>query len=185
MKIHQKTNRKSLKIILALLAVLLLVAGGWSIYAYSERQWPFADSETSEYSETGSPQTPEQEAEESQDAKKNNDKSEGSVPETDEAGRTIVVVGVAYADISDNILEIRAFTPSVIEGDGICTASLTKDGQTITASEPSFVDSTTSQCQPIQINTSQFSQSGTWDLVVAYSSTSSKGTSGVTKVTIP
>lgn len=184
MKIHQKTNRKSLKIILTLLAILLLVACGWSIYAYSERQWPFADSETGKYSETGPPQTPEQEAEESQNAKRNPQGDQKNL-EKDETDKITASIGIAFSDIRNGAVEVRAFTPSVVEGNGACTAVLTRDGVTISETSRGFIDSTTTQCEPIRIPLEEFSQSGTWNLVVRYNSPSSQGSSETREVAIP
>lgn len=165
--------------------MLLLVASGWSIYAYSQKVWLFTDTASNEYRETGSPQTPEQEAEESQEAKRNNDDSRATTPEKDEAGKSVVSVGIAFADINGGVLEVRAFTPSVVEGDGTCIAVLSRSGVTVSETSSGFIDSTTTQCEPIRISLEKFDQPGTWNLAVQYESARSQGLSETREVTIP
>lgn len=183
MKVQQKTNKKPLKIILVLVAVLLLGAAGWTAYAYSQNLWPFPATQTEDAVDNGSPLTPEQEAEESQQAKK--DAQEEQPPKQDEAGKNVVSVGVAFADVIDGAVEIRAFTPSVVEGNGTCAATLTKGSLTVSDQTNGFIDSTTTQCEPIRIPLDEFTESGDWELVVRYSSAKSQGSSETIEVTIP
>jgi len=117
----------------------------------------------------------------SQNAKKN---SEGDGSTTDTTKTSAVEVGVTFADITGSNLEVRAFTPSVIEGTGTCTAVLTKDGKTVKGSSMAFVDASSSVCKPTYIALSQFPSKGVWSLVVEYSSPTHKGASDSLEVTI-
>lgn len=82
---------------------------------------------------------------------------------------SIVNVGISYAGISDGNYEIRAFTPDVIEGSGICTATLKKGSAVISESSQAFIDAKTSQCRPIYIPISEL-EKGKWSLTVEYKS---------------
>jgi len=94
-----------------------------------------------------------------------------------------VSVGVSYADVINDSLEIRAFSSTLISGDGTCTATVTKGSETITKATPAFVDATSTICRPVYIPTSQLSQ-GTWRVVVSYTSSTHEGTSGTVEVEV-
>jgi hypothetical protein len=80
-------------------------------------------------------------------------------------------VGLAFASVVDGNLEVRAFTTSEIHPDGTCTAIVTKGSEVIRQSSKSFIDATTSQCNPIFIPLDTFSdKSGVWQVSVEYES---------------
>lgn len=106
-------------------------------------------------------------------------KTEGSQAST---AKQTLPVGISFAGIVDNNVEVRAFISGIIEGNGTCIATFSKDGVEITESSPAFIDATTSQCEPIQIPKSRFTSSGVWTLVVSYSSTDAEGKSSAMEV---
>lgn len=177
-------NKKTLILPLIIAAVLILI--GYFAFAYiSKSVWPFAEPATTSDSETYSPPT-EQEVTDSQDAKKNNAGQEEGTETPEQTPGETISVAIAYADFdqTENAIDIRAFTPDVIEGTGTCTATLTQGGQSITRSSKAFIDSTSSQCQPILIPVNDFPASGTWQLVVTYSSEKYKGASSPMNVEV-
>jgi hypothetical protein len=196
MKTTNTKNRTPLKITLAAVAILLLATGGWLAYAYASTTWPFSSSNSSlntNESEGGEgtinydPPT-EQETKESQDAKERiqqeNEKPNNTDKEDETSDKKNVNVGIAFADIVDSNLEIRAFTPSIIAGDGICTATVSKAGHsTITKTSNAFIDATSTICEPINIPKSQLS-AGTWTINVTYTSPKYTGSSGPIKVNV-
>lgn len=181
MRITQKRIKPSPVVIAALIAFLVL--GGYFVYAYTTKSaWPFKQAtQTSSASSDGinySPPT-KQEAESSQDAKKDAYDDDNKVTPQQESNKRTVSVGIAFADYDpeEDAIDVRAFTPDVIEGDGTCTATFTKTGSTVTESSKAFVDFSSSQCQPILIPKSRFSAGGTWKLTVSYDSSKSSGVS--------
>jgi len=188
----QKSN-SSRKIILLFIVFTLLIGGFvYGIVAKNKDLWPFmANKSNSPTSESNSatdsinynPPT-DQEIQEGQDAKKRIIESSEEDETSSVSTKTTVGVGVAFADIVDGKLEIRAFTPNIIEGDGLCTAELKKDGATVTESSLAFIDSTTSQCRPIYISVDRFQSEGVWSLIVSYESETSIGESPSMEINI-
>ena len=181
----KRFNKNKKTFILPLFIVALAILIGYFAFAYiSKAAWPFHETaKTSDSSETYSPPT-EQEVTDSQDAKKNNAGQESQ--EENKPPTETVSVAIAFADFdqTENAIDIRAFTPDVIEGTGTCTATLIKDGQSVTRSSKAFIDSKTSQCEPILVPINDFPSSGTYQLVVSYSSEKYRGTSSPMNVEV-
>lgn len=195
-----KAPRKQKKLLIIITTLLVLALAGFVVFAYATKSvWPFYASNNQ--SQTSSPTDQQgssdsinyapptqQEIDNSQDGKKNSANQPGSTttPNDPQTSKKNVSVAISYADRSDDktSIEVRAFTPDVIEGTGTCTARFTKDGQTVTGSSKGFVDATSTICQPINIPLTQFDSSGSWALTVAYSSPGYSGTSSSINVGI-
>lgn len=115
----------------------------------------------------------------SQNAKKNNKSSSNndSANITNNTSLKRVGVAISYAEFNDGKLEVRSFIPDVIEGSGTCTVTATKGDIVIKRDSQAFIDASSSQCTPIYIDQSEFSEKGKWRIVVTYKSSSSEGTS--------
>lgn len=191
MKTSTKKSKK--KYLVLVIIIILLLIGGWLVYASTTNTWPYSDtSDTTPTNQTEEevrppnsvnydPPTKEEEAT-NQEGKKNSTQQQEK-PTVSE-GLKSVSVGVAFADVINGTVEIRAFVTQAIEGTGKCTATLTKGSLTITRSSEAFIDASSSQCRPIIIPLSEF-QSGSWKLSVSYLSNTHKGTSEVLEVTVP
>lgn len=151
-----KTPSKKRFIIPALVgAGLLLGVLGYGAYAYVSNTWPFQAASTQNSDNEGSkinldPPTQE-EIDASQDAKKRLEEEQNNKPPQQDTEKQSVNVGIAFADVRGSNLEIRAFTNGVIRGDGTCTAKVQKDSIVIERSTPAFIDVSSTQCEPIQI----------------------------------
>lgn len=194
-----QTQKSAKKILIPVLVGFILLAGGWTAYAYTQNLWPFGSSDTTNQSNDTSdsdnsinydPPT-QQEIDSSQDAKQRgedtNDASSDDDSSNNSGQKKSVDVGISYADIYGDNLEVRAFTNGVIEGTGTCTATVTmKDmpSMKVTQQSKAFIDASTTQCEPIKIPKSKF-MSGTWTVVVSFSSPDRQGTSAAMEVTIP
>lgn len=186
-------NKSSAKKTLLITVALLTLLGAGLVYAYSATDI-FSDDTVTSSGDFGINLDPptEQEVKDSQDAKKHileedstdseEPTGEGGTPEqTDKKEAT---VGISYAGVTGENLEIRAFTPSIIEGTGTCTATLTKSGETaVTESSEAFIDASSTICKPIFVPVSKLSK-GTWSVDVSFSSPTHKGSSGPTNVEI-
>lgn len=192
MKTPKPKNNQRKKIALGLIALVVLLFVGATAYAYSTSTWPFqkptqqtASTNTTSKGVNNVDYSPpsQDDIARSQDAKKRGDTAQTQQPTNNQTQTKKVSVGISFADVVNSTVEIRAFIPNVVEGTGTCTATLTKDGaQSITRQSKAFIDSTTSQCQPIVINTVDFPQTGTWRLVVNYNSPTSEGNSETVEV---
>lgn len=177
-------SQKKPWIIITITAISAALLVSYLSYGYfSTSLWPFKDKNSQGTAVKGvneinyDPPTKE-DKEQSQEGKKNSAAQDDDTSVTrEESGKQKISIGISFADIINNQVEVRAFTPNIIEGGGICTAKFTKDNQTITATSEAFVDSTSSQCNPIYVDPARFTEKGTWNLVVSYLSNNATGTS--------
>ena len=196
MKIKTSKKQLSKKMLLAIAIVVLLCSGGLA-YAYFQKIGPFRVSPAPEQSTSVNYAPPtEEETTSSQDAKKNlpadssdSDSSTPTAPDknTNSSSKKSTNVGISYADIYNGKLEIRAFTNTVIEGTGTCTATVVmKDMESmrLTKSSKAFIDATSTVCEPIYVPTSEL-HSGTWRVTVAFSSPDHQGSSDTVEVKVP
>lgn len=103
-------------------------------------------------------------------------------PSPNSGSKRTISIAVSYADInSDNQLEVRAFTSDIIEGSGTCTLTASKGSSEVTTNTPAFIDVSSTICEPLYIPKSKLS-TGTWKIVVTYSSPNASGTSGQSQV---
>lgn len=190
MKIAQPRVKKNLVITGSVIVILGAAVGATSLAGVG----PFRDDQNKEPStDTGGPSTKidkpsvnygppsKTDEQESQAAKQ---KLIDESQKNDTATASNVEVGIAGTYVSESNIEIRAFTPSVIEGGGTCTAIMTNGSATVTGKSESFIDATTSQCRPIIIPLDQFPQRGAWVLKVTYKSDKYEGTSPSMEVTL-
>lgn len=186
MKIQKKT-KKSLKPVIISVIAVLLIAGSVGAYflVLKNNQEP---TDTPDDSSVNYEPPTKQEVDSSQDGKKNNSGQSEETPTSSpqENGKRKVSVGIAFAnyDPDEKAVDIRAFTPDTIEGDGKCTATLTQGSKTVTQSSEAFIDSSSSQCEPILISASKFGSGGTWKLSVSYTSSKSTGVSPAMEVSL-
>lgn len=175
-------NRKKY-ILIAVIAALFIAAATTSALWYASRS---TTPENTESPVTADQTRTETDEAQSQTAKENNDSktTDTSTTATNDSGKTVVAVAISSAGVIDNQLEIRSFIPSVIEGNGTCTATLSKGVSRLAYSSSSFIDSTSSICTPLYIPVSDFPEAGEWNLVLTYSSPSSVGTSEEIKVSL-
>jgi hypothetical protein len=76
--------------------------------------------------------------------------------------------------------EVRGYISGVLEDNGTCTATATKQGrQTATATSTGFMNVSYTQCAPISWGTTL--ASGQWTITVSYKSSSTAASSSITK----
>lgn len=178
----KKDKKKSLNLAGLFLAVLLVLAGSYLLFARSTTLWPFSSSDTATPSAVDDPNiidpTYGGSKATSDNIKGDGEKQQIDPTQSDTGDIETVNVAIAYAGkgVDQYIFEVRAFISGVIEGGGVCTARLIRDGVSINRSSEAFVDATTSQCHPIKFNTPDI-ESGEWTLTVTYESKTSTGVS--------
>lgn len=107
-------------------------------------------------------------------------KQEEDVAEQNSTTKNEVSLIIVDANQYDNEVEVRAFVSNIIQ-DGTCTYTFTKDGSdTITKSSPAFADASSTPCVTLQINQSEFQNTGIWDLEVTYTNEVNEGSANTT-----
>lgn len=97
--------------------------------------------------------------------------------ELDENPPAITSANVLITDASQygDDVEVRAYSDNVYEDVGTCVAVFTKGPLTVTKSNPAFKDAKTMQCGALDFKREQFTQTGTWQLVLTYRSPTAEG----------
>jgi cytoskeletal protein RodZ len=163
-------KRKGL-LIIALL-VVILVSGVWAV-AFKQGQENKKDETTS--GNNGSyinldPPT-KQDIQDAENHKKDlGDQHKYQTP-TSSSGKKQVSPIITNAESN----QINAYAPGVFEDNGTCTATLTKGSQTVTKTSKGFKNVSYTSCEPIGISPAL--ESGSWTVIVSYSSSSSEGKS--------
>ena len=95
-------------------------------------------------------------------------------------------VRLTYAewDAATTAVVAGAILPGVVESDGTCTLTLTKDGASAEGSVPANPDASSMSCGGLSVAGAALS-SGTWTAVVTYRSSASSGSSEPTQVVVP
>ena len=177
-KSHKKNKKKLMVVIvIALLSVASVSALGYFVYIKPMLE-KSPDPNMPVQKINLEPPT-QQELKESESIKKNS--VDPSSPTSNTATVTVVVSNTYNNGTG---LEVRAFVPGTIERDGTCTAELSKGNLKFSANSKAFADATTTQCETITIPLANFTEKGTWNLNVKYTSSKSSGTSVNTEVEI-
>lgn len=115
---------------------------------------------------------------------KESDESETTDPDNDPATLQPVTPIITSAGQYDDQIEVRAFIPAIFETDGQCTITFTKGSEIFTQSAAGIADATTTRCDTVVIERSNFPSSGNWQVKVTYESNTSYGESDATTVEI-
>lgn len=167
---------------------MILLSVTYTFIAHKQSWWPFnQNTSNSILSAKDDPNTPDPTYSSTKnDSEKTNQNSppsnKGNQPGSEKQSVSTAITS-AMVNNESNMVEIRAFVSGVIEGTGTCTATLTKGISSVTQSSPAFIDATTSQCEPIEIDRTKFT-TGEWQVVVDYSSPTSIGKSQTVKMII-
>lgn len=99
------------------------------------------------------------------------DLAQSSPPAPSSSGKKQVTPVITNASKA----EITAYIPVVFEEGGTCTATLTKGDKTITKTSKGFGNVSYTSCEPINVAGSL--DSGSWTVIVSYSSSAAEGKS--------
>jgi hypothetical protein len=178
-KNKKRSNKK--KIVLIVIIVVLAVLS--SIFAY----YYFTDEKPATSNTAGSSPSPTNEPKinldpPTDDEKKDSDRAKDVIVDQQQnptpTTNTVTPI-VTYADYNNATkqLEVGAFVSGVVQDGGTCTFKLTKGSQTFTKQTTGFANAQNTGCPALSANRSDIPSSGTWSVVVSYSSTSHSGVS--------
>ncbi|HMS49848.1 MAG TPA: hypothetical protein PKA02_00210 [Candidatus Saccharibacteria bacterium] len=166
----RRTSRFTKKYLLIILAVLVVIAGCYlfvnarSAEVQNTTNKPARDSGTNL-----DPPTKEEKSE--TEAHKKELEQSTQPTNTSENGKKQVTPFITGADKQ----EISAYVSGIFEEGGTCTATLTKDGKTLTKTSKGFGNVSYTSCEPIEVSGSL--ENGTWSVIVSYSSGTAGGKS--------
>lgn len=102
-------------------------------------------------------------------------KSTDPSPSGNPNDKTIVTPIITNASQDD----VRAFIPSISEDGGECSAIFSQGQNTFTKKSPAFKNGNSTNCEPINLNRSDFISSGKWSVFINYNSNYSEGKSSI------
>lgn len=170
-----KNKKTSKKLILSLLLVGALVAICFGVWQQNRNregtQWQDGVNygpPTEQEKQAGDEKKKEIVAEEEQQNQQNQ-------PQQQTTKKT-VSVGITDASQYGNIVEVRSFVSSYSQ-DGTCTLTFTQGAHSFTRTTPGYKDISSTVCPAVEVKTSDFPNSGSWQVVVSFESTDAKGQS--------
>lgn len=180
-KLKRLSTKK--KVLIALVGLVLVAGAGYAFMRYRDNN--SGEEGTINY---GPPTEQEkQQAEDNKDAVAERIKLENEATQNPPSpnNKKSVTPIITHAAENDGQIHINAYVPGIFEEGGTCTATLTKDGATVTANSAGFGNVSTTGCTPIHIPRGEFSSSGDWKLVLSYSSNTAQGNSDSKTVRVP
>jgi hypothetical protein len=101
---------------------------------------------------------------------------------TGEVADVVITVARWHGDASE--VQAGGYVRGVLEREGECTLTLTRDGQQVQASTTAEPDAKTMACGLLSIPRDQLT-SGTWTAVLSYASETTSGESATSEVDVP
>lgn len=164
-------KNKKLNIIIALLVLVALTVGVYMLLI-KNRDYAKDNNGTESPAYLSPPTQLEQSAgdEVKQNQPDANDSDE-NIPKNKESTEVVISDASQYGDV----IEVRAFMPSVLQN-GNCTLTFSLDGDSFTINESAYADASSTICTSRDIDLSNFSKSGIWNLNVSFDSENYYGT---------
>lgn len=160
----------------ALLAVICIGVGAYFLFGTNNKKSSLAPTATPTSTQTVNLDPP-TEAEKTQTDQHKDDLTQSTTPTTpstptNSTSKKKVQPFITYVDTNT----INSYVSGVLEDGGTCTATLTQGTTTIVASSSGFKNVSYTQCAPIDLSKESVG-SGTWSVVLKYSSATAEGTS--------
>lgn len=166
---NKDNSKRKLVIIVAVAVIAVFLVG---IFIYTNRTKKSAavtDSQTINYE----PATDEEkkQAEDTKEKIVMQQEAQQNKPATPSTQKTAI-----KPTITNTTDSINAYVNGIFEEGGVCTATFTKDGVTLSKTSAGFQNVSYTQCAPMNLE-SGFLSAGKWSVTVRYSSDKSEGTS--------
>lgn len=191
MKYKQKRNSKKSKksLLIALVAVLVLLAGSYYVYSSDLLNLRSSDNPAGQDSVNFDPPTEEeQEAGNEVKEKLTSDKGQSEnknhqTPASNDQAKKSVTVVVVDAGQYDDVIEVRAYTPDVLQ-EGVCTITFTRGSHTVVKEVKAHPDVSSTICTNLEVKRNEFPAGGEWSVVIDYTSQTAQGKSKTSKINI-
>lgn len=162
-------NKKSKKVILAIISVFIIIALAFAYYFYMTKTKEAKPNQTNDTKNINkvdySPPTNEQ-IESGSSIKKNSLDNTASTESNNAASTADITITVAQKSSDGKYFQVRSFANKV-DSTAKCTLSLTKDNQTISKSVDVQTAASVSSCKGYDIDISDLS-AGTWQMTIKY-----------------
>lgn len=177
--LKKNKNKKVISIIVSVVLVLALIVSGVITYKYSNRQKITATKSEDKIQQSGgskidlSPPT----TEEKQASEANKDHIVQQAESSQPATTSSVKPAITYAGQYNNQVEVGAYVSGVLESDGVCITTLSKDSEKITKQVVAVQNINSMDCPVAIIARSEIPSAGAWAATVQYKSAKYNGTS--------
>lgn len=171
-----KTTKKS--ILISVLILAIVAAGVFYFFKTNEKNNSKTQSDSSNQGINYSPPTEEEAAA--------GDKTKETTPENEGPSKPLVAGPdglksvepvITYAAQYGQNIEVGGYIPRIFEEGGTCTAVFTLNANSFSKSVQAVENARSVDCPTISVGSSEFSQKGSWSVVLNYSSNTSKGSS--------
>lgn len=81
-------------------------------------------------------------------------------------------------------LKLNGFVPGIIEDNGVCTLTLTREAKNVTVSKTALQNAQDTSCGQLTMTFAEIGSKGIWSAVLSYDSPSSSGLSKITQIEI-
>jgi hypothetical protein len=112
----------------------------------------------------------------SDEDKQNIDDNNSQSPPVNDPEKTSANVVITDASQYGDIVEVRAFIPSIIQ-EGQCAITFTQGSETLSKQVPAYSDASTTICTNLSVPLGEFTTNGIWSVSVIYESGTHRGVS--------
>lgn len=172
----QKNNKSPLVLGAVFVGIIILAALGYFIFNMNQNNNQLTGSNNDPYINL-EPPTESDKAEADQNKERlsqTKEEDESEIPSSNEPQKKSVKPTITEATRNS----VKGYITSIFEEGGTCTATFTKNGQSLTKTSSGFQNASYTQCAPIEM-ADDFLSPGKWEVKLSYSSTASSGESDV------
>lgn len=192
MKINNKPKSKKFKIIAIVTAAIVVAAAAYLAVAFNSHYPPFmVQKKNSDNEQVVNLERSDAEKQKTKDLQDNPDsKTENNQTDTPPAptkttpaGKQSVNVLLTNASITNNNVRASGFVTNLVQEGGECTYVFTSGSSTLTKKSSTLTNPTSTTCEAVTFSSSELPVSGTWKVVLSYSSSNAEGTSNTKEFT--
>jgi hypothetical protein len=174
----KKFREHQSRILLAALGAIVLIAGTGLLYhRYNKSQAPGQPGVNGQPTINYGPPTATEKQEGEQHKQDLIDRERQQNQNNPPGQKKTVTPTITFAGLYEGKIEVSAFIPGIYEEAGTCTLTATQGSHRLTREVISFGNVNNTNCQTFSVERSAFPATGSWQIVVSYSSTISSGTS--------
>jgi flagellar basal body-associated protein FliL len=187
-----KTKKSKLKIVIAIVIVLVLTVAAYLALAFFKHYPPFMEAQqkttegqTVNLERSDAENEKIKDIQENPESKTKNDQNDTPKPPTQNtsSGKQAVNVLLTNASIINNTVRASGFVTNIVQDGGECTYTFTNGASTLTKKANTLTNPTSTTCETVTFSPAELPASGTWKVVLKYSSSNAEGTSNTKEFT--